>query len=420
MANSTGWRAGSKPEDAVIAEDVPASYPIIRESPFELPGVLEEYREQDGLARVQTWNGREPWILCKHADVRKALSDPSFSTNITAQGYPHNAATQVETEGALFIRMDGAEHVRRRKTIVSALTPRQSERHRPRITAIVDEILDAMIERGGPVDLIENFALRITTTVICEILGVDHATVLRVVDAMENIFDLSAAPEDRIAANHFVLDAIREAARRREESPDDSLLSRLVNVTVASGDLEFEEIVTIGRFVVGAGHETTANMLGLGTLALLRNPDQLEILMSDPETFAPSTVEELLRYLSIVQVEPSRIAVQDVEVGGQMIRAGDGVVMSLMAANRDPRAFDHGQRSLDELDVTRPKTAHHVAFGYGPHQCVGQNLARVEMQVAWCRLFQRLPGLRLAMAEEELEFKKTGLNYGLTKLMVDW
>jgi cytochrome P450 len=407
-------------EEAVRTEKALASYPIIRDSPFDLPPVLAEVREREGLARVQTWNGREPRLLCRHADVRQALSDPRFSTNVNAHGYPNNAPNQAETEGALFIRMDGADHALRRRTVISALTPKQAERHRPRITDIVDETLDQMIAKGGPIDLIEHFALRITTTVICEILGVDHTTAVRVVDAMENVFDLGAPPEARVAANHFVLDVMRETARRKQEQPDDSLLSRLVNITVANGDLDFEEIVTIGRFVIGAGHETTANMIGLGTLALLRNPDQLEILMSDPAALAPSTVEEMLRYLSIVQVEPSRIAIEDVKVGGELVRAGEGVVMSLMAANRDHRAFDAGERSLDELDVTRANTTHHVAFGYGPHQCVGQNLARVEMQVAWCRLFQRLPGLRVAMPDEELEFKRTGLNYGLTKLLVDW
>jgi cytochrome P450 len=402
-----------------MTHDVP-SYPIIRESPFKVPAELEASREQEGLSRVELWSGREPWLLCRHADVRKALSDPRFSTDIKAPGYPNNSDSQVEAEGALFIRMDGAEHALRRRTVISALTPKQAERHRPRITEIVDETLDAMIALGGPVDLIEHFALPITTRIICEILGVDHADALRVVDAMTNIFDLGAPAEDRVAANHFVLGVMGDTAHRKREDPDDSLLSRLVNVTVANGDLDFEEVVTIGRFVIGAGHETTANMIGLGALTLLRNPDQLEILMSDPEKFAPSTVEEMLRYLSIVQVEPSRIAAADVEVGGQLIRGGEGVVMSLMAANRDPRAFEPSERSLEELDVTRPHVAHHVAFGYGAHQCVGQNLARVEMQVTWCRLFQRMPGLRLAMEDSELEFKLTGLNYGLTKLMVDW
>lgn len=407
-------------EEAIATAQVPTSYPIIRERPFELPEVLEKLREHEELERVRTWNGKEPWMLCRHADVRSALSDPGFSTDVTAHGYPNNAPNQAEAEGSLFIRMDGADHALRRRTIISALTPKQAERHRPRITEIVDETLDAMIERGGPVDLIEHFALRITTTVICEILGVEHATAVRVVDAMENIFDLGAPPDERVAANHFVLDVMRETARRKQDTPDDSLLSRLVNVTVANGDLDFEEIVSIGRFVIGAGHETTANMIGLGTLALLQNPSELEILMADPATVAAPAVEELLRFLSIVQVEPSRIAARDVDLNGRTIRAGDGVVMSLMAANRDPLAFDTNGTSLDELDVTRPNTSHHVAFGYGPHQCVGQNLARVEMQVAWTRLFQRLPGLRLAVPETELRFKRSGLNYGLTTLMVDW
>lgn len=407
-------------ELARVTEAARTSYPIIREKPFEIAEALKAARESEGLTRVQTWNGREPWLLCRHADVRQALSDPRFSTDITAHGYPNNAPTQVETEAGLFIHMDAPEHALRRRTLISALTPKQAERHRPRIVEIVDETLDEMIAHGGPVDLIEHFALKITTAVICEILGVDHADAVRVVEAMENIFDLGSPPEDRVAANRFVLDVMRQTARRKQDNPDDSLLSRLVNVTVAKGDLEFEEIVTIGRFVIGAGHETTANMIGLGVLALLRNPDQLDVLMTDPAAFAPSTVEEMLRYLSIVQVEPSRIAVADVEVGGQHISAGEGVVMSLMAANRDPQAFDAGERSLDELDVARGGISHHVAFGFGPHQCVGQNLARVELQVAWCRLFQRLPGLRLAMTDDELEFKTTGQNYGLTRLLVEW
>lgn len=161
-------------------------------------------------------------------------------------------------------------------------------------------------------------------------------------------------------------------------------------------------------------------MLSLGTVALLVNPDQRDRLRAHPE-LAPSAAEEMLRYWSIVSTDPRRVALEDVEVGGQLVRRGEGVIVSLIAGNRDPRAFgaNEGECPADTLDIAR-NARRHVAFGFGSHQCLGQNLARVEMQVAWPRLFERIPGLRLAIAEDELPFKKNSIVYGLNSLPVTW
>jgi cytochrome P450 len=207
----------------------------------------------------------------------------------------------------------------------------------------------------------------------------------------------------------------RNMARKRAE-PDDGLLSRLVNTWVDDkGVLSFDQAVGLGTLVIGAGHETTANMIGLGVLALLREPGQRDILLSDPGKHAGTATEEMMRYWSMVQTEPRRVCLADTEIGGVVIRAGEGVICNLPAANRDPEVF----AAPEQLDLTRAERKH-MGFGFGIHQCLGQNLSRVEMQEAWPRLFQRYPALRLAVEESELRFHDDALTYGLEELPVTW
>jgi cytochrome P450 len=208
---------------------------------------------------------------------------------------------------------------------------------------------------------------------------------------------------------------IEELVKRKEHEPGDDLISRLVTDYVATGQLSRETAAMNAVIMMQAGHETTANMIALGTVALLENPDTFELLgRTDDQAVVANAVEELMRYLSIVHAQVDRVAIEDLTIGGQLIRAGDWVLMNLPAGNWDTEFVD----SPEMLDVERNARGH-LAFGYGVHQCIGANLARVEMQVAFATLARRLPGLQLAVQPDELKFKDADI-YGMKELPVTW
>ncbi|MGW0704430.1 cytochrome P450 [Streptomyces sp. NPDC002643] len=389
--------------------------PAPRQCPYAPPAFYTDTRESGRPRRGTIWDGSTPWLVAGHDQVQQVLQDPRVGADVTDPAFPNTDAAQPQMQGDIFFRKDGEEHLPIRRILNPDFTVKRVERWRPRIEQLVDETIDALLEQPRPVDLVKHFALPIPTVAICELLGVDLADSPLVTRAAHLATDMESAPEETFAAMREMFEVLARHARLKQEQPDDRLLSRLVNEHVPTGELTFDKAVGLGLLVIGAGHETTANMLGLSVLALIQNPAQREKLLSDPDAYAATCAEEMLRYWTIVQTEPRRFAHEDIEVGGQLIKAGEGIICSLAAANRDPAVFE----SPEELDVTRPGRRH-MAFGHGVHQCLGQNLARVELQTALPRLFQRLPELRLAVPEEELRFRDTHIVYGLHELPVTW
>ncbi|MGW0891114.1 cytochrome P450 [Saccharopolyspora sp. NPDC002578] len=392
-------------------------FPLTRGCPFAPPEKAVEYRAEGAPRRVQIWNGAQPWLITRHDQIREVLSATDrFGADVTNPGFPNTSDAQPYVEGELFFRKDGQEHLPFRRILNGDFTAKRSEALRPRMIELTDRLIDDLEQDPRPVDLIEKFALALPTVVICEVLGVPPEDSPRVHEASKKTVQLSIPKAEKLAGMQDMHDVLEKHAERKRAEPDDGLLSRLVNTHVDErGDFDFEYAVRLGMLVIGAGHETTANMIGLGILALIREPDQRDILLSDPDKYAPTAVEEMMRYWSMVQTEPRRVCLQDTEVGGVLIRAGEGIICNLPAANRDPEVFD----TPEVLDITRVQRQH-IGFGFGVHQCLGQNLSRVEMQVAWPRLFQRLPGLRLAVDESELHFHDDALTYGLEELPVTW
>nr|AHE14921.1 cytochrome P450 [uncultured bacterium] len=398
-----------------IDESAAPALPAPRQCPYAPPAFDSETRESGRPRRGTLWDGSHPWLVAGHDQVRQVLSDPRMGADVTDPAFPNTSAAQAQMEGDVFFRKDGEEHLPIRRILNPDFMVKRVERWRPRIEELVDETIDALLLQPRPLDLVKKFAQPIPAAVICELLGVDLAVSPLVSHATDLATDLEAPAEEKMAAMAELHEALTRHARHKQEQPDDRLLSRLVNQHVPSGEVTFEQAVQLAVLVIGAGHETTANMLGLGVLALLQKPAQREKLLSDPDTYAGTCAEEMLRYWSIVQTGPRRFAREDIEVGGQLIKAGEGVICSLAAANRDPAVF----ASPEELDVARPERGH-MAFGYGVHQCLGQNLARIQLQAALPRLFQRLPDLRLAVPQETLRFRDTHLVYGLYELPVTW
>ncbi|GAA2845800.1 cytochrome P450 [Streptosporangium fragile] len=399
-----------------MAESHPeaVTFPSGRPGPFDPPASLGALREERPVAPMVYPDGRMGWLVTGYSAVRSVLADPRFSArrellNVPVP-FPMMREMRRPADPGMFIRMDPPDHTRYRRLLTAQFTVRRMKQLEPRVQEIAEERLTAMEKAGPPQDLVREFALPIPSLVICELLGVSYADRAEFQGATAVLVNLESAPEDIQAAIVRVGAFFADLIARKRAEPADDLLSGLVE----SGELTDEELSNIGFLLLAAGHETTANMLGLGTFALLRHPEQLAALRADP-SLIDNAVEELLRYLSIIHIGPVRAALADVELEGQLIRAGEVVTVSVPAANRDPSRFADPER----LDITRPATGH-VTFGHGVHQCLGQQLARVEMRIAFPMLFDRFPGLRLAVPAEEVRTRDTMSVYGVRALPVSW
>jgi cytochrome P450 len=382
--------------------------------PFAPPAALAELSRETPVGRITLRDGSQPWLVTRHADVRALLRDERFSSSSDHPNFPFiNEGLKAQTMDAParpFARFDGVEHVRYRNALTADFTPRRVEKLRPRIQRVVDDYLDAMIRHGSPADLLSEFALPMPSLVICELLGVDYQDREFFLDRSGLLLKTTAEPGQLQRALDELVGYLTDLVERKRRHPDDDIVSRLA----AGNDLSDAEIAVTSMFLLIAGHETTANQITMSTLALLHNPEQLAAVRARPELVVPA-VEELLRYVSITHSGVPRVATEDVTVSGQLITAGDGVLCVLDTANHDESAFP----APATLDITRDGRSH-VAFGFGVHQCLGLQLARVELQVALESLLRRLPGLRLDVGMDELRFREDGAVYGVHELPVAW
>ncbi len=380
--------------------------------PLHPPADFVNWRQEPGLRRAM-YHGRPAWVVSRYHDIRAALLDPRLSADtIPAAMKP---ASPDSTTPVMFARIDDPEHHRLRRMLTSDFTFRRCERMRPHIQALVDQHLDEMIAGGPPADLVTSFGLPVPSLVIALLLGVPSEDLGFFQHHSTRGLEWTTTDEQRAESFGAMYAYIQKLVDRRADDPGDDLISRLVTGYVATGQLTRETAAMTAVVMMLAGHETSANMIALGTVALLEHPDVFARLgKTDDHAFVANLVEELMRYLSIVHSQVDRVATEDFTLGGQPIRAGDMVLMNLPAGNWDGEFVD----DAGTFDPDR-NTRGHLGFGYGTHQCIGQNLARVEMQVAFATLARRLPGLKLAVAPDELRFKEADI-YGMRELPVSW
>ncbi len=380
--------------------------------PLAPPPEFVDWREEPGLRRAM-FQGNPIWVVSRYQDIRAALVDPRLSAKTIPDAImPTDADNKVPV---MFARTDDPEHHRLRRMMTSNFTFRRCESMRPQIQEMVDHYLGQMIDNGAPADLVREFALPVPSLVIALLLGVPPEDLGLFQQHTTKGLDQRSTDEEKGQAFGAMYAYIEELVERKEREPGDDLISRLVTEYVATGQLNHATTAMNSVIMMQAGHETTANMISLGTVALLQHPDVFERLgQTDDPAVVANIVEELMRYLSIVHSQVDRVATEDLVIGGQLIRAGEFVMMNLPAGNWDaefvanPEAFDIGRN-----------TRGHLGFGYGVHQCIGANLARVEMQIAFATLARRLPGLKLAVTPEELRFKDANI-YGMKELPVSW
>ncbi|MFG1972678.1 cytochrome P450 [Nonomuraea fuscirosea] len=389
-------------------------FPMPRTCPFDPPPRYAELRESAPVTRVSLPGDRKAWLVTGHANIRAVLSDPHVGSDRTHPGFPLVMPGFGDNLKGSILIMDPPEHNLHRRMVTTEFTVRRVQGMRPRIQEIVDGRIDELLAGPAPADLVQALSLPVPSLVICELLGVPYEKRAFFHTRTAEIVSKGTGAERRTAAMGEVRRFLYELVGEKLRDPGEDLLSRLVVKYQEADMFDHEAMSGMALTLLIAGHETTANMISLGTLALLENPDQLAELRADP-SLVPGAVEELLRYFTIVDQATSRVATGDLEVDGVLIRAGEGVIAAASSGNRDPRVFE----DPDTLDVRRSARGH-LAFGHGRHQCLGQNLARLELEVVYTTLFGRIPGLRLAVPFEELPFKQDANVYGLHRLPVAW
>ncbi|MGW0810014.1 cytochrome P450 [Nonomuraea sp. NPDC002799] len=367
--------------------------------PFDPP---PELRGLPPMSRLEFADGHLGWLATTGATARAVLGDPRFSARQELRHAPVHAVRPggpaSPAPPGFFAATDPPEHSRYRRLLTGRFTVRRMRLLEPRIERIAADHLDAMAEAGPPADLVTAYALPIPSLVICELLGVPYADH----DFFQERSRRIVTPDsDGLAAMGELTAYLGELVRRKRAAPGDDLLSGL------TGELTDEELTNVALILLVAGHETTANMLALGVFALLERGTPFE----------EGAVEELLRWLSILHLgAPVRTALEDVRVAGELVRKGETVALSLPVINRDPAVFE----DPDALRPGRPEARRHLAFGHGVHQCLGQQLARIELRIGYRALFERFPGLRLAVPAAEVPLKEDASVYGVERLPVTW
>jgi cytochrome P450 len=409
--------AGTAPE---AVSDVP-DYPMGRAAgcPFAPPPEVMELGAARPLSRVRIWDGSTPWLITGYEEVRTLFSDSRVSVDDRRPGFPHwneGMLSTVHKRPRSVFTADGEEHTRFRRMLSKPFTFKRVEGLRPAIQQITDEHIDAMLAGPRPGDIVTALALPVPSSVISQLLGVPYEDAEMFQHHANIGLARYATGADTVKGAVNLNKYLAELVEVKMENPAEDAVSDLAE-RVKAGELSVKEAAQLGTGLLIAGHETTANMIGLGVLALLEYPEQAAVLRDtdDPKVVA-NAVEELLRYLSIIQNGQRRIAVEDIEIAGETIRAGEGIIIDLAPANWDANAFVEPER----LYLHRSGAGQHVAFGYGRHQCVGQQLARAELQIVFHTLLRRIPTLELAVPIEDVPLKHDRLAYGVYELPVTW
>ncbi|WP_212910298.1 cytochrome P450 [Streptomyces sp. TS71-3] len=397
---------------------VPQGLPMVRDAgPFDPPRQISLLRDARPVSPLVFPDGHEGWLVTGYEEVRRLMADTRFSSRqdigilhvpYEMSGMPAPTEPSPQVPG-LFISMDPPDHTRLRRMLTGAFTVKRMKMLEEQIIGIAERQLDDLARLTPPVDLVKEFALPVPSLVICEMLGVPYADRESFQANSAQFLVKDQTLEEKIGAYTALTTYLSELVTRKRAEPGEDILSDLAR----HDDVTIDELTGVAFLLLLAGHETTANMLSLGTFALLEHPEQMAALRADPDLLT-GAVEELMRYLSVVDII-YRYATEDIELGGETITEGSTVVVSMLAANHDPRRFD----DPDALDVRRNARGH-LTFGHGVHQCLGQQLARIEMRAGFAGLLRRFPSLQLAVPAGEVKLRTDMNIYGVHALPVTW
>lgn len=387
-------------------------FPFDSASPLDDEPEAARIRAEAPLGRVQLGDGTPVWAAVSYEAVRTVLSDPRFSRAAGSAAGAPTITPGLADQPDLLVNMDPPGHTRLRRLMAGAFTARMVELRRPRVREIVGGLLDALAQQGPPADLVAGLAFPLPITVLCDLLGMPYEDIEHVRRWTDTVG--SGDPQAAVEAQGAIASYVAGIIAGKRVHPGDDLISRLIEARDQDDRLSEGELLNTFFGIMGAGFETTANLIPLLLLALFRNPDQLDRLRAQPE-LVPGAVEELLRFTRLIPAAFTRVATTDVEIGGVTVTQGQTVFPLHASANRDESVYPDSNR----LDVTREGPPH-LAFGTGPHVCIGAPLARVELQEALAGLLGRFPMLALRVPESELQWRPANFPSGLLSLPVTW
>jgi cytochrome P450 len=392
-------------------------FPFRRLCPFDPPPEYAKARAAGPLHSVTLWNGKRAWLVTRYEEVRAVLMDDRrFSGAMAQPGFPTvtEARVTVDRNERAFVGMDNPRHDHYRRMFTRELSVRRMLAFKPRIAEIAETLIDEIAAHGPPLDLVSTLAVKFPSLVMSALFGSpfeDHPSIIRCAVARHG---LTQTPDEAESKARELAAYVRRLIDRKEADPGDDMVSRIIEAHVKPGNLSRDDFAEIGAMILRAGHDTTTNMIGMGTLLILRD-DSLRNTLMQNTALIEGAVEELLRFVTPVQFSPRRVALEDVEIGGVLVRKGEGLFLLLASVNRDESVFPNP----DTVDFERDASAH-LAFGYGIHQCLGQMLARYELHILFAALFRRLPTLKLAVPLEDIRFKHDMQIYGIHNLPVTW
>ncbi|MBO0819929.1 MAG: cytochrome P450 [Nocardiopsaceae bacterium] len=385
--------------------------------PYDPAPQTRDLRAKCPVSQVRLPDDSTAWLVMGFNEMREALTDQRYSRALLFKSDRELRGLERYAAGGI-LSMDPPEHSRLRKLVAAAFTDRRIQALRPRVARIVDDLVDAILAGPRPADLSGAFSFALPASVLCLLFGVPTADMEKFQEWTNTILgDWSRPPEILEAAFAAMSGYMSELIARKRKTPEDDLISVLVDARDSAGKLTEDELVLFCITLLTAGLQTTANTINMSFVALCQHPDQLARLRDDPGLI-PGAVEELLRYVNITGsggIPLARVTREEVCLAGVTIPAGERVLPVFIYANRDPAAFD----DPDRLDVGRePRT--HMSFGAGAHHCVGSQLARLELQEAFRGLLTRLPGLRMAVPMSALEFREGQNIFSMRELPVTW
>ncbi len=390
-------------------------YPFAEMQRLEIHPEYNRLRDAGELGRVLMPYGGETWLATSWEDVAKVFVDPRFSRSATLGKDVPRVLPAIQDQPVIML-MDPPEHTRLRRLATKALTSRRMEALRPRTQEVADDLIDKMLAKGAPAELMEDFALPLPIIMICELLGVPVEDQTKFRTWSDQMLSNGAYPQEVVmAAGQSLYLYLSELIAERRKQDTNDLLGSLVRARDKDDRLSETELVGFAVTLLIAGYETTANAIGNSVYTLLTHPEKLAELQKDL-SLIPKAVDELLRIIPIAkQASWVRMAVEDVELSGTIVKAGEAVAIQTHAANTDPKIYDHP----DEIDFHRTSNPH-MSLGHGAHHCMGAQLVRVEMQTALGSLISRIPALRFAVPEPQIKFLRGRLVPSIEALPLTW
>jgi cytochrome P450 len=384
-----------------------------RQSPFDPPEILREMRRRDHLSKVTTWDGRQVWYVTRYEDALRVLRDSHFSV-VRDNGLPELSAGRDKAPGALG-RTDDPRHRELRRMLADEFLAKRIDALRPSIEHTVTAQLARLLSATPPVDFHTAFSMGIPAETVGSLLGAPPDARETFRQCLAILTDRTTTVAQKSMADQELYSCCRQLVEQKLTEPGDDVISRCMTGPLRDGRMRPEEAYRTTVQLVSGGHDTTAATITAGTLTMLVRPEWHQALRERPET-VPDAVEELLRFHTPMTDGLPRVAREDVVIGGTRIRAGDGLLVCVASANRDERTFDRP----DELEVGRAAARRHLAFGHGVHRCIGQWLARVEIQTAISAVATEIPTLRLAVPLAEITFRQDSFIAGVRELPVTW